>query len=194
VIQVRDKSPNNYILLTGNYINDPTNRKPIKVTVYPFTRNGDVEHLSVIINYNYTSTKVEERISMAGLKPGYYTMVIEDPVKTYRISFSPEIYYSMVIRAARPVRSKALNYAFIYVPEGVKRFNIMKTGLLKLITPTGREISYMNNDAQDLQIEVKPGETGIWRLKPVYGDFFVEGIPPYLGTSPRQMLIPAGIK
>jgi hypothetical protein len=194
VIEIKKKGVDNYIDLTGNFINDPSVTRPIKISVYPFTADGDVAGKTPLVYYEYKATKVKERISFGQLNPGYYSMLIEDPVKQFIVSISPPINYSMVIRATRPLQTTALNYAFIYVPEGVKKFNVMKTSLLHFVTPTGREISYMTGEAKDLQIDVKPGEAGLWRISPVYDQFFVEGIPPYLGTSPQRMLIPAGLK
>jgi hypothetical protein len=87
-----------------------------------------------------------------------------------------------------------LNYAFFYVPEDVKKFNVIKNGTVEFITPAGRKISFINKKPEDLQIQVLEGEAGLWRMKPLCDQLFLEGVPPYIGASPRQMLIPAGIK
>jgi hypothetical protein len=194
VFEVKAKGAANYIDFTGDYIADPSATRPIKISVYPFTADGNVSSKTPVLYYEYKATKVKERISMAQLTPGYYTLIIEDPVKIFRFSFSPFINFSMVIRPDRQINSTALNYAFIYVPEGTRKFNVVKTINLGFITPTGRKVSFTDNKAEDVQVDVQKGEEGLWRIKPLYGKLFVEGIPPYLGTSAAQMLIPSGIK
>jgi hypothetical protein len=193
VMEIKNKGANNFIDFTGDYIGDATNRKPIKISVYPYKADGNVSSTPALIYYEYKSTKVNERISFTQLTPGYYTVIIEDPVKIFRFKFSPAVNFSMVMRPDRQVHSTALFYSFIYVPEGTKKFNILKTSLLSLITPTGRKLDFMTDKSDDIQIEVQKGEAGLWRIKPLYGKLYVEGIPPYLGTSASQMLIPASI-
>ncbi|HLG38903.1 MAG TPA: DUF4838 domain-containing protein, partial [Chitinophagaceae bacterium] len=194
VIEIKNKGAANFIDFTGDYIANPAETKPIKISVYPFTANGNVSSKTPVLYYEYKATKVKERISMAQINPGYYTLIIEDPVKIFRFSFSPSVNFSMVMRPGQQINSTALFYAFIYVPEGTKKFNVVKTINLGLVTPTGRKVNFTDNKAEDVQVEVRKGEEGLWRVKPLYGKLFVEGIPPYLSTSARQMLIPAGIK
>ncbi|MEK7225246.1 MAG: DUF4838 domain-containing protein [Bacteroidota bacterium] len=194
VIQIKNKGVNNYIDFTGDFIADSTNRKPIKISIYPYTADGIVSTKPTLLYYEYKAVKDKEKISLSRLNPGYYTVIIDDPVKIFRLKFSPSVNFSMVMRPGRQINSTALFYSFIYVPEGTKKFNIIKSSLLGLITPTGRQLDFMTDKPDDIQVEVQKGEAGLWRLKPMYGKFFVEGIPPYLGTSARQMLIPAFIK
>jgi hypothetical protein len=194
VIEIKNKGANNFIDFTGDYIGDKTNLKPIKISIYPYTADGNIASQRVLLFYEYKATQVKEKINLSQLAPGYYTIIIEDPVKIFRLKFSSSVNYSMVMRAGRQINSTAINYSFIYVPEGTKKFNIIKSSLLGLITPSGRKIDLMTDKVEEIQVEVQKGEAGLWRLKPMYGKFFVEGIPPYLGTSAPQMLIPAGIK
>lgn len=194
VIEIVKQGPNNYIDFTGNYIADSTNRKPIKISICPYTADGNVSLKPALLYYEYKATLVKEKINLSQLKPGYYTVIMEDPVKIFRLKFSPSVNFSMVMRPGRQINSTALFYSFIYVPEGTKKFNIIKTSLLGLITPTGRKLDFMTDKGEDIQVEVQKGEAGLWRLKPMYGKLFVEGIPPYLGTNASQMLIPAGLK
>ncbi|MDP4261653.1 MAG: DUF4838 domain-containing protein [Bacteroidota bacterium] len=194
VIEIKNKGANNYIDFTGDYIGDTTNIKPFKISVYPYTVNGDISSQQKAMYYEYNKRKVKEKISLAQLEPGYYTVIIEDPVKIFQLAFSPSVNYSLVMRPTRQLKCTMLNYAFFYVPEGVKAFNVIKAGTVKLITPTGRKIDLTNNKPEDLQVQVQEGEAGLWRIKPLYDQLYLEGVPPYLGASPKQMLIPAGIK
>jgi hypothetical protein len=192
VIGIKNKSANNYIDFIGDYIGDPTNKKSYKINVYPYRKDGDVTGQTPLVSYAYNKKQVKDRISLAGLNPGNYTMIVEDPVKIFKVAFSPAVDYSMVMRADRPVNATGIYYGFLYVPPGVKKFNIVKTIVLHLVTPTGRKINFNDNKQEDVQVEVLKGEEGLWQIKPLNGKLYVEGIPPYLGTSAYQMLVPAG--
>jgi hypothetical protein len=194
VIGIKNKGTNNFIDFTGDYIRDKTNIKHIKVSIYPYTADGNISSRPVILYYESRLTMVKEKISLSQLTPGYYTMIIEDPVKIFQLKFSTAVNYSMIMRPGRQINSTAINYGFIYVPEGTKKFNVIKSSHLGLITPTGRKIDLLTDKVEEIQVEVQKGEGGLWRIKPLYGKLFVEGIPPYLGTSASQMLIPEGLK
>ena len=189
VVQIKTKGMGNYIDFTGDMIGDKTNPKPIKLSFYPYTPDGDVSKITPVFSYNYTATKVKEKINLDKLNAGYYTVIIEDPVKVYRLKFSPVINYSLVIRSTRQLKTTSLNYAFIYVPEGVSKFNIIKSRIVKFITPTGRKVDLVNDKEEDIQVAVQKGEAGLWRIKLLADRLYIEGIPPYVGISPLQMLI-----
>jgi hypothetical protein len=194
VLQVKTKGTVNYIDFTGDFIADKTNTRPIKIRIYPYTADGDITNIPSVFEFDYNLTKVKQRITLEKLTPGYYTMMIEDPVKVYRLQISSSINYSVVMRPQRQLEVTALNYAFIYVPEGVNRFNVIKSKGVKFITPTGRSIDLANNKSEEVQVDVQHGEAGLWRIKVVYDKMYIEGIPPYIGISPVQMLIPAPTK
>jgi hypothetical protein len=194
VVEIKKKGSDNYLNFTGDYIGDTTNVKPFKISVYSYTADGNILSKPVLFYYEYNKKKVKEKISLAGLSPGYYTLIIEDPIKIFRVAFSPSVNFSMVMRPARQIKNTMLNYAFFYVPEGVKRFNVLKKSVVIFITPTGRKVALDNNKPEELQVQVQDGEAGLWRIKPLYDQFYLEGVPPYLGTSPRQMLIPSGVR
>lgn len=194
VMQVKGKNAANYIDFTGDYIADPTVLRPIKISIYPYTASGNVTGLKPLLYYEYKATKVMERISLSQLAAGYYTMIIEDPVKVFRFSCSPSLNYSAVMRPGKDINCTALFHAFLYVPEGTKKFNVIKTGSLEMITPAGRTVTLAKEKAEEAQVTVQAGETGLWRIKILSAKLFVEGIPAYLGTSAAQMLIPSGIK
>ncbi len=194
VIEIKDKGANNFIDFTGDYIGDKTNIKPITISIYPYKADGNIASQPVLFYYEYKARLVREKISLSLLAPGYYTLIIVDPVKIFGLQFSPSINFSMVMRPGRQINCTAIYYSFIYVPEGTQKFNIIKTGLFGLITPTGRKLDFMTDKVEEIQVDVQKAESGLWRIKPLYGKLFVEGIPPYLSTSAKQMLIPANTK
>lgn len=190
VFEITNPGAVNYFDFTGDYIGDVTNKRIYKLSVYPYSPDGNVADKKPVLYVEYNKTKVKETISLADLPKGYYTMIIEDPVKIYRIKFSPPMHYSAVMRPRLPLTTPALYYSFLYVPEGTKYFNISRDGGLQLITPTGRMIKYDGTKNEIVQVQVQKGETGLWRIKLATGKLFIEGIPPFIGTSATQMLIP----
>lgn len=192
VFEIKKTGSQNYIEFTGDFLADKTNNRPIKIDIYSYAPDGNVAGRTPLFTYRYTMQKVKYLINLGKFNPGYYTMIIEDPVKTHRMKFSPVINYSVVMRPARHLKTTSLNYAFIYVPEGVTRFNVIKSRVVNFITPAGRTVNLSNDREEDIQVEVKPGEAGLWRIKLLADRLFIEGIPPYLSTSARQMLIPEG--
>ncbi|NOT49639.1 MAG: hypothetical protein HOP10_00005, partial [Chitinophagaceae bacterium] len=194
VIEVKSKGANSYIDFTGDYIGDVTQKKPIKISLYRYEADGNVLSQTPLIYYEYTATKIKERISLAKLEAGYYSMIIEDPVKIFRFTTSPSVNFSLVMRPHRQANTTAFFYAFLYVPEGTKKFNVIKSANLELITPTGRQLTFGKDKAEEAQIDVQKNEAGLWRIKLMTGKLYVEGIPPYIGTSVSQMLIPADTK
>lgn len=194
VFEIKNKGTQNFIDFTGDYIGDKTVVKPIKISVYPYAADGNVNTQAPLIRIDYTATKVKQKIDLGQLATGYYTMIIEDPVKIFRLSFSPSVNFSMVMRPERQINTTAFFYAFLYVPEGTKKFNIIKSANLDLVTPTGRQLSFGKDKAEEAQVDVQKNEAGLWRIKLLTGKLYVEGIPPYVGTSVSQMLIPADAK
>jgi hypothetical protein len=193
VMEIKKKGTANYIELTGDYIANAGNKKPIKLAVYPYTKDGVFSGKSPLLTYDYNSKQVKERISLSALAPGFYSVFVDDPVKIFKINFSDPVNYSIVARPARHIMSRTLDYAFIYVPENVSFFNVIKSNVVEFITPAGRHIKFDSNKPEDLQVEVKKGESGLWRIKYLYERLYLEGIPPYIGLSPKQMLIPADL-
>jgi hypothetical protein len=188
VIEIKNKGTNNYIEIFGG--GDTTIRQPTKISFYNHSPEGNLVNLTPIMVYDYKAHRVKEKINLSGLKPGYYSILIQDPVRTYRIKFSDAINFSLVMRPNLPIQTLSLNYAFIYVPKGIKRFNVVKSRAIKFVTPTGRHVDLVKDAEQDLQVEVKENESGLWRITFVTDRIFIEGIPPFLGVSARQMLIP----
>lgn len=194
VLEIKNKGSFNFFDFTGDYIGNKTVTKPIKIRIYKYKADGNISLSKPIITYDYKAEQVKEKISLGGLVPGLYTMLIEDPVKIYRLKFSPSVNYSVVMRPKRQIQTTALTYAFIYVPEGVQRFNVIKSRVIDFVTPAGRIVNLDDESKGEVQVEVKKGESGLWRIKLLADKLYIEGIPPYLGTSPSQMLIPANVK
>jgi len=131
VMEIKGKGAQNYLDFTGNFVNDPTVIKPIKISVYNYAADGNVADKPALVYYEYKSEKINERISFAGLQSGYYTIVVEDPVKIFRVAFSPSVSYSVVMRPYKNVNCTALFHSFLYVPVGPKNVTVSNKGTLE---------------------------------------------------------------
>lgn len=190
IFEVKSKGVGNYFDFTGDYIGDTSNKKNYKISIYSYTPDGNVASKYPLLSFEYNKSKETVRFSLSSLAKGFYTMIIEDPTKIYRIKYSPVVNYSVVMRPRLQLTTPALFYSFIYIPKGTRYFNVSRDGGLHLITPTLREIKYESVKSEVVQIPVGKDEAGLWRIKLATGKIFMEGIPPYIGTSARQMLIP----
>lgn len=190
VFEIKKQGAENYFDFTGDFIGDKTNIKSYKISIYSYTADGNVSGKTPIKSFEYNKTKEKERFLLSYLPKGFYTMIIEDPTKIYRIKYSPSVNYSLVMRPRLPVYTPAIFYSFIYVPEGTRYFNVSRDGGLELISPTQRVIKYETVKNEVVQIPVGKDEAGLWRIKLATGKLFIEGIPPFIGTSAYQMLIP----
>lgn len=194
LMQITGKGSENYIEVSAGYVEGNAGDKAVVISVYPYQQSGDVSGLTPLLKYEYTNRYKQEKILLSKLGPGYYTVMVDDPVKIYTIRFSKPVNYSMVIRPSRQLRATWANNFLFYVPPGTKRFNVLKEIAVNMRTPTGRIIELSTQKREEVLVEVKPGEEGLWKITFFAGDIFIEGVPPYLGVNAAQMLIPATIK
>jgi hypothetical protein len=47
---------------------------------------------------------------------------------------------------------------YLCARKGQKNSTFIKTNLLRLITPTGRQLDFMNDKSMDIQVDVQKGE------------------------------------
>lgn len=194
LIQVNKKGAGNFIELSGGYVTGDAGDKPIRIKIYPYTENGDFSDVLPLLSYDYKNRYKYDTIKLDKLGPGYYSVIVDDPVKIYLIRFSKPLNYSMVIRTTRQLRATWGNNFLFYVPAGVKNFNLIKKISVKLLSPAGRIIDLDNKKEEEVLINVKPGEEGLWKITFFSGDVYLEGVPPYLGVNASQMLVPAYTK
>lgn len=194
LMQITSKGQGNFIEVSAGYVEGKAGDKPVIFSVYPYQEKGDVTGLKPLLRYEYTARYKQEKIILDKLAPGYYTVIVDDPVKIYTIRFSKPVNYSMVIRPSRQLRATWANNFLFYVPPGTRSFNMMKEIAVNMKTPTGRVIELSTQKREEVLVEVRPGEEGLWKITFFAGDIFIEGVPPYLGVNAAQMLIPANVK
>jgi hypothetical protein len=193
VMQITKKGPGNYIEFNGGFVSGGGVARPITITVYSYTATGDVTGKQPLLTYSYRDTMKLQKIALDKLNAGFYTIIVDDPIKIYVMNFSKPVNFSFVMRSSKMLYVAGGDHFYFRVPKEVMRFNVFKSRVVRFLTPAGREIDFNNDKIEDLQVEVKPGEDGLWKITFLADKLYLEGVPPYIGTSPGQMLVPKNI-
>ena len=194
IMQIEKESENNFLeIISGHAANPPVDRD-VKLSIYKL---DDIDKENPVLVHSQHKKLVNEKFSLRSLQPGYYRLRVNDEQKMFILKFSPGINYSITIRPEEKLLTSTIagyNIFYFYVPAGVKKFQVSKTVSLELETPTGRVINMEGGAEETRVIDVQPAEAGIWKVFKQSGTFYFEGIPPYLGTHPATMLVPANLK
>jgi Domain of unknown function (DUF4838) len=198
VFRIQKKSDLNYFQLKSDFSANPPVDRAVSVSIYPVKKtNLSAEEEKPLLTFNQLSKNKLEKFSMESLLPGYYRMVVNDQQKMFVLNFSPSINYSLLLKPDDKLLTTTLagyNTFYFLVPKGVKKFLLSKTVTLQLISPTGRLIDKQNGADESFYVNVLPGEEGIWTIEKQSGNIYIQGVPPYLGDSPSEMLLPSYLK
>jgi hypothetical protein len=198
VFTIKEKSSMNFIELRSGYAANPAVSRNVEVNIFPaaLALKGTESEKS-LLHFEQTSKITKEQFSLQSLPPGTYVLKVNDQNKMFILEFAPAISYSMVMKPDEKLLTTTvanLNVFYFYVPSGVRNFRIHKTVIMKIISPAGRLLDHTNNKDEVIDIEVKPGEEGLWEINNQSGAVYIEGVPPYLGAHPAIMLVPASLK
>ena len=192
---VRKKSDQNYFHLVSGFAANPPVDRMVSVEIYPLKKtNTAAEEEKPILVFNQSSKEKNEKFSLEQLPAGYYRMRVNDQQKMFILNFSPGVKYSIVIKPEDKLLTTTVggyNTFYFFVPKGVKKFLLNKTITLMLKSPTGRLIDKQNGSDESFYVDVLAGEEGIWTIEKQSGGIYIEGIPPYLGDHPSEMLVPS---
>ncbi len=192
IIEIIRPGKENYIDFSGNYVTGGGSENPIKISISGY-KNQDAKDEAVLINYDYSDTKVTQKISLASLPSGFYRVSVYDPTKIFKILFSSALNYSILISPKKRLNSNYCNNLFMYVPKDISNFTVWKSIEVKFQTPTGRIVDLANKKEEEMEVKVLPGEAGLWKIIFFSGSLYVDGLPPVIGFNPSHMLIPAGL-
>lgn len=95
IMQVVKQGKDNFIDFSGNYVTGGGGETPIRVSIVEYKGIHTTDEKKLLI-YNYTGLKTTDRISLAELKPGFYKVSVEDPLKIFKIIFAPTLNYSIL--------------------------------------------------------------------------------------------------
>ncbi|HEX2845631.1 MAG TPA: DUF4838 domain-containing protein [Chitinophagaceae bacterium] len=189
MVQLQNKSDNNYITISSGYAAGATTAQLVQVSIF---NAGASSGEPPLIEFVQKKKSYWDKIPMGALPPGHYRVVITDRKSIFSIKFSEGILFSVITRADAKILTTSifgLNTFYFYVPSGIKRFQLIKTGTMSLLSPSGRLIDLKNNS--DATFDVMANENGIWKITKQKGMLYLQGVPPYLGFDPLSMLIPA---
>ncbi len=197
IIEIKKQSADNYFEIISGYSAAPPVANNVFINFYKPTGSPIVvEEETALLKFEQSRKLEKDRFSLAGLKPGFYSVVVGDYAKMFILQFSASINHSLLIMPELPVQTSTVggyNTFYFYVPPGLKRFTVMKTNM-NLVSPAGRDIKMPINTAESVTIEVGPRESGIWRIYNQAGFFYIQGVPPYFGQHPSRMLVPGYLK
>jgi Domain of unknown function (DUF4838) len=195
VFYIQKKSDLNYFQLSSGFAANPPVDRAVSIEIYPIKKSSRrTEEEKPLLFFNQLSKSKVEKFNMEGLSPGYYRMRVNDQQKMFIMNFSSEVKYSLVLKPDNNLLTTTVagyNTFYFFVPKGVKKFLLSKTVTLQLISPTGRLIDKQNGADESFYVNIQPGEEGIWTIEKQSGNIYIEGIPPYLGDHPSEMLIPS---
>jgi hypothetical protein len=195
VMQVKKQGADNWLELTSGFT-EKSGGVPVRIKIYPYAPAAE-DKGKPLLTFAQDAKNKKEKISLSALKPGTYTVEVTDPMKMFTLIFAPSIDFSILMLVDQQLLTTSaanLNNFFFYVPKGTKNFRISKTVILKLLSPAGRSINYANDKDEVFNVEVKPGEEGLWIIYFQAGSLFIDGVPPYLGTDINRMLVPSYLK
>ncbi|MES1222290.1 MAG: hypothetical protein ABUT20_42735, partial [Bacteroidota bacterium] len=192
VFEITKPGAQNYMDMAGGIVTGGGGDKSINVYVseYKGSLESGGKNLLQFNYFNKVSGRVDtQRINLQKLPKGYYLMRVDDPRKYFKVMFSPSISYSLITAPDNRYWGASF-YTCFYVPKGTVKFRVFKDIEVSLISPTGRKIDFRIKKPEELDVDVQPGEEGLWYMSFVNGKFHIEGIPPILGMDASHMLIP----
>jgi hypothetical protein len=186
VIEIKQPGNTNFIDFSGGYSGG--NNMSISIVVSPY-ENSLKSGSDILLKYDYNGRMDTQRISLKNLKKGYFLVVVSDPQKYFKISFSSSISYALLVTPQARLNGYTKFMSF-YVPKGTSRFRIFKDIETTLVSPAGRKLDFSKKATEEIDITVVPGEEGFWLINFSNGKVHIEGVPPVMGMDPEQMLVP----
>ncbi len=198
LIRIDKRSTGNFFEIKSGYAARPADAKTVKIRIYKYLQYQALkDEADIVFSAEQSEKLIEKRISLQTLEAGDYLMKVEDQYKMFSLKFSPPISFSVIMSAEKSLLTSSvtgLNTFYFSVLPGANRFIIHKTKVLKLISPAGRLLEFMNNKQESIVVEVKENETGLWQIFAQAGSLYIEGVPPYLGVIPEKMLLPSDLR
>ncbi|MCB0471620.1 MAG: DUF4838 domain-containing protein, partial [Flavobacteriaceae bacterium] len=194
LIRIEKKSPENYFEIKSGYSARPENAKPVTVQVFK-----NLEYMSLgneaeqVFSSEQSKKLITEKVDLGNLEAGDYIVKVDDQYKMFSIVFSPAVLYSVIMNNNRMIQTSSvtgLNTFYFSVLPKTKNIVIHKSKILKLVSPVGRLLDFNNNKQESNIVDIRENEFGIWQVFYQAGDLFIEGVPPYLGVTLEQMLLP----
>jgi hypothetical protein len=168
--------------------------KKARIRLYGLDQDVDEEVDVPAFEKEVPIDEKEQAVSLAGVAPGTWRMVVEDHRAGWVFRPDKELRFSAFAGPDSRMRTLHSNNSFvIYVPPGTSRFAVIHHSPFALRSPSGRTLAFeMSRDGMS-EVEVKPNEAGAWQVSRQSGQISFLGVPPWLSASARQMLLPENV-
>ncbi len=198
IIRINKKGTANFFKIYSGMAANPEVARNVEIKIFQQKNINDLTtDTKPFLKFEQSKKGVEEQFSLHQLDTGTYIVNVNDQQKMFVLDFSQAIDFSIVARVDKKILTTSaagLNIFYFFVPKGVKTFRVIKSVVVKFQTSTMRIIDFANNKEESFDVEVKPGEDGIWIIFDQAGSICLEGVPPYFGIHPSRMLVPAYLK
>ncbi|MEP7373394.1 MAG: DUF4838 domain-containing protein [Chitinophagaceae bacterium] len=195
LIRIDKRSKDNYLEIKSGYSARPDDAKPVTVKIYKYSQYQVMkDDAEVIISMEQSEKLVNKKMGLQKLEKGDYIVRVQDQYKMFVMKFSDPIAFSVMMNPEKTLLTSSvtgLNTFYFSVQAPSKKFVIHKSKILKLLSPTGRLLEYLDNNQESIVVDVKENETGLWQIFYQSGGLHIEGVPPYLGVIPEKMLLPS---
>jgi hypothetical protein len=144
-----------------------------------------------LLTARFQASKEFRKVSLSSLPRNKYLILSSDSSTTGAYLYFPKkMRYSIVASSDFPIRGSFYNNYYIYIPKGTKVFYITKTQYLQVLDPAGTRTSYSTQESRLVEIKVKEGSYGWWRILSQLNDIYFTGVPPLLSRDPESFFFP----
>jgi hypothetical protein len=194
VLRIDKQSEANYLELFSGLSAKKNPGKPVTAKVYDLGLFQKIKtEANVLLQFDQYKMEVREKFSLGMLKPGDYVIEVEDLQRAFNIRIEGQLHFNVIMSPDLVLQTSSvtgLNNFIVSIPEGVTQIIVNKSKSLKILTPMGRDLNFVDNKTSSHVIDVKKGEAGEWLFYYQAGMLSVEGIPPYIGMDPNRFLMP----
>lgn len=167
-----------------------TYKKSGKIGIKLFAWNKELTTSGQILKeFYFPADGKQYQVSLAAFPKGRYIVSFTDDGTLGEIYFPESAMFSIIASQQIPLLGGSSNNLYFYVPEGTKKFYIMKSHLL-LIYNSKNELKKFPEADRQLEINVQKGEEGWWRVQIQREQLMLIGIPPFVSRDPRSFLFP----
>lgn len=167
-----------------------TYKKSGKIGIKLFTWNNELTASGKPLKeFYFPADGKQYQVSLATFPKGKYIVSFTDDGTLGEIYFSESAKFSIVASQQAPLLGGSSNNLYFYVPEGTKRFYIIKSHLLLIYNAKNQLKKFPETDRQ-LEINVEKGEEGWWRVQIQREQLMLIGIPPFVSRDPDSFLFP----
>jgi hypothetical protein len=155
--------------------------KSLELSIYPYNQELSIDNSNSVFTKTIEPKQPLQSISLSKLGLGTYIAKIDDARAGFSLSVTGSASFGIMADATKRLWSIGRNNFYFNVND-VSEFAIHNDGALTLVSPAGREIDLQNKKGETL-VDVKPGESGIWKINNQSGIFDLKGVIPFVSSA-----------